>query len=204
MTAFERIRNDISLSEKRMRHTEGVIRASETLAERHFPRLPAEQVRVAALMHDFTKEYATEKQMELCALYEIPTSGEDLLQPKLLHAKTAAAIAEHRYHLDPEVCSAIRWHTTGRPGMSPLETVLYFADYIEENRTFPACVKLREYYERQLQKRKDPSEALLYAIARSFDVTLKDLISNKELIDMTTVEARNYYRKMISEGALLV
>ena len=193
----------MTLSEKRMRHTEGVIRASETLAERHFPRLPLEQVRVAALLHDFTKEYTVEQQMELCRLYAIPTSGEDLMQPKLLHARTAAAIAEHRYHMDPDVCSAIRWHTTGRPGMSPLETVLYFADYIEENRTFPSCVKLREYYERQLQKRKNPSEALLYAIAKSFDVTLKDLISHKELIDMTTVEARNYYRKMISEGALL-
>ena len=203
MTDYERIRSEISLSDKRMKHTEGVIKAAEALAGRHFPFLSSEDVRVAALMHDFTKEYTLEQHREICLRWGIPMTPEDIEKPKLLHARTAAAIAEHTYGLNPEICSAVRWHTTGRPAMQPMEIVIYFADYIEENRVYPACVKLREFYEKQLGKRKDPSDALLRAVAKSFDITLQDLIENKELIDQTTVEARNYYRRLITEGGLL-
>ena len=198
--AEDRIRADLELSERRMLHTEGVIKAAVEIAARHFPSLPEERVRVAALMHDFTKEYSLEKQTEICARYGIPTGEAESKKPKLLHAKTAAAIAEHEYRLPPDVCSAVRWHTTGRAKMSPLELTVYFADYIEENRAFPTCVKLRAYYERQLKKRKNGLDALLYAVAKSFDLTLTDLISDKEWIDPVTVEARNYYRRIITEG----
>ena len=198
MRTAERIRNDLRLSDKRMLHTEGVVQMALTLARRHYPDLPEEDVETAALMHDFTKEYTLEQHLEICTRYGIPVTDEDREKPKLLHARTAAALAEHLYGLPPEICSAVRWHTTGRPGMTPLETVIYFADYIEENRVYPSCVRLREYYEKQVRKR-EPDRALLYGVAKSFDVTLEDLIKHKEYIDAATVEARNFYRRRICE-----
>ncbi len=45
-------------------------------------------------------------------------------------------MAEHKYGVDdPEILSAITCHTTGKPGMSLLDKILYVADYIEPRRS---------------------------------------------------------------------
>ncbi len=193
MNLIQQVRNDLTLSEKRKRHTEGVVHASLLLAKRHFPSLPREQVELAALLHDFTKEYTTEKQKQLCLWYGIPVDEATETAPKLFHAQTAAAIAREVYRAPEEVCSAVRWHTTGRPNMSPLELVLYLADYIEENRTYVGCVRLRQYYETKYRSMKNKEIALQKTLVRSFDVTLRDLLREQLPIDRMTVDARNYY-----------
>ena len=44
-------------------------------------------------------------------------------------------LAEHKYgYDDPEILGAIRWHTTGHPGMNDLEKIVFIADFIEPNR----------------------------------------------------------------------
>ncbi|MFR4338905.1 MAG: hypothetical protein ACLT33_13615 [Lachnospira pectinoschiza] len=35
---------------------------------------------------------------------------------------------------DDEICSAIQWHTTGKPAMTLLEKIVFIADYIEPYR----------------------------------------------------------------------
>lgn len=197
MTEIERVRKDLNLSEKRMRHTEGVVRAAKMLAERHFPEISPETVELCALFHDYTKEYPYEEQLFLCGKYGIALSEEEKKVKKLLHSRTAAAIAEQEYGYPEEVCSAIRWHTTGRPEMTPLETVIYFADYIEDGRTYLACIRLRNYYEKQYATLKDKTRALNKALVRSFDTTIRDLLSEKKTVDLLTVQARNYYLNLL-------
>jgi nicotinate-nucleotide adenylyltransferase len=49
------------------------------------------------------------------------------------------------FGLDEEVIQAIRWHTTGRPGMTDLQKIIYLADYIEPNRAdFDGLEELRQ------------------------------------------------------------
>ena len=48
------------------------------------------------------------------------------------------------FGVSDEVYSAIRWHTTGRAGMTLLEKVIYLADYIEPTRDFEGVEALRE------------------------------------------------------------
>lgn len=192
----EKILQDLRLSDKRMKHTLGVVKAAVMLAERHFPEIAPEDAEIAALMHDYTKEYPVEKHLEICARYGVEVTEEEIASPKLLHAKSGAALAKEVYGLKPEIVSAVRWHTTGRPAMEPLEVVLYFADYIEENRTFPGCVRLRNYYEKEFTSRKDKQKSLYLALERSFELTMRDLLSEKKPIDGMTVEARNYYLKL--------
>jgi nicotinate-nucleotide adenylyltransferase len=63
---------------------------------------------------------------------------------KLLHAKTGAALAADLFGLSEDVALAIRFHTTGRPGMSRLEMITYLADYIEPGRNgFDGLPELR-------------------------------------------------------------
>ena len=191
MTDVNLILSSMKLSERRLKHTLGVAEAAKELAKTHFPALDLKQVELAALMHDYTKEYPPEKQFELCERYGIELTESERLTPKLLHAKTAAMIAS-------DVCSAIHWHTTGRPNMTPFEIVIYLADYIEEFREDPDCIKLREFYKKALSKERDKSVALTKTLVRSFDTTIKHLLSGQQLIDQMTMEARNFYIKQLN------
>ena len=46
---------------------------------------------------------------------------------------------------DEDILNAIRYHTTGRPGMSLLEMVLKTADQLEEGRDYPGVEQMRAY-----------------------------------------------------------
>ena len=92
MTDANSIISAMTLSERRLKHTFGVAEAAKELAKTHFPALDLKTVELAALMHDFTKEYSFERQTALCDQFRIPLTDEEKNNPKLLHAKTAAAI----------------------------------------------------------------------------------------------------------------
>lgn len=191
MSLKEQIIRDLNLSEERYQHTLGVAKCAKELAQRHFPALSLEKIEIAALLHDFTKEYTLEQQKELCRKYNLYISPDEADVPKLYHAKTAAAIAKYVYGVDKETESAIYYHTTGRAGMTDAEAVVYFADYIEENRTEKACVMVRDYYLKLLAGEKDPLVALKRAILYSLDMTIKHLIKKEQNICIATIEARN-------------
>lgn len=191
MSLKDQIISDLKLSEERYQHTLGVAKCAKELAQRHYPHLSAEKMEIAALLHDFTKEYTLEQQKELCEKYNIYISPDEADSPKLYHAKTAAAIAKYVYGVDKETEDAIYYHTTGRAGMTDAEAVLYFADYIEENRTEKACVMVRDYYLKQLAKEKDHIVALKKGILYSLDMTIKYLIRKNLNICIATIEARN-------------
>ena len=194
------VRNDLRLSEKRLRHTEGVVAAAKLLVERHFPtEISPAEAELAALLHDYAKEYPAEKHREIYEQYGVQIPQEELRIPKLLHARTAAVIAEKVYHAPEIVCSAVRWHTTGKAEMRPLELVIYFADYIEAGRTHPSCVRLRNYYEHAYQTRKDSTRALHLALVRSFDTTLRLLLAEQKPVDFYTNQARNYYLELVKK-----
>jgi HD superfamily phosphohydrolase YqeK len=76
--------------------------------------------------------------------------------------------------------------------MTPLETIIYFADYIEETRKDEVCVELREKYLSLLEK-TEKSDALNKALVLSFDYTIVNLMEKSKIIDQNTINARNYY-----------
>ena len=113
------------LSPKRYLHTMGTANTAKALALRYGADI--KHAETAALLHDITKE---EDQLKLCKMYDIMPTAFELSAPKVLHAKTAAALAEE-LDMPPEVVSAIRRHTTGSAEMSVLDKVIYLADFIE-------------------------------------------------------------------------
>jgi len=119
----------------------------------------------AGILHDITKRLKTPEQLKLCEQYGIMTDIEERANYKLLHAKTGAALSRELFGVSDEVYSAIFWHTTGRPGMSLLEKIIYIADYIEPNRDFEGVEELRSL------AYKDLDEALILG----FQMSLKEL-----------------------------
>ena len=198
MTDVNTILSTMTISERRLKHTLGVAEAAKELAKTHFPELDLKSVELAAIMHDYTKEYPVERHLELFSLFGIEVSEDDIINHKLLHGKTAALIARHDFGLDEETCSAIYWHTTGRPEMTPFEIVIYLGDYIEEFRDDASCIQLREFYKKSLAK-DGKRTALVKTLVRSFDTTLKHLIASEKNIDENTIKARNFYLKQLNE-----
>ncbi len=185
------------MSEKRYRHTLGVEREAAALSEIYAPDKVME-MRAAALLHDITKEYSFEKQLKICEKFDIMVEALEYRTPKTFHAKTAAALIPLDYseYADPDIISAVRYHTTGRANMSMCECILYLADYIEDTRTFPDCVKLREYFYSNLANCKSGDDRLALlcdTMIISFDMTMSGLLSDGVPICHDTVDARNSF-----------
>ena len=203
---LDTLREDISskMSEKRFFHTAEVEKMAIYLGELYAPELIPE-LRAAALLHDITKEYPTARQISICIAEGVELEADAVLAPKTLHARTAAALIPGLY---PEfatetVVSAVRWHTTGREGMTTAEKIIYLADYIDMSRTFEDCVRLREYFNsvdvRSLSI-EERDEHLTRTLIMSFDMTVRGLLEEGLPISRDSVEARNaLVRELISK-----
>jgi nicotinate-nucleotide adenylyltransferase len=127
---------------KRVAHVIGCSETAKKLALIHGAD-PVDAER-AGILHDVTKALSGADQLRLCERYGIIISEFDRAHTKLLHAVTGAAVAKFVFGENEAVCNAIRWHTSGRAGMSVLEKIIYIADYMEPNRDFPGVERLRE------------------------------------------------------------
>ena len=187
----ERVKN--ALGEKRFSHTLGVEREIERLARIYCPD-KAVMLRAAALLHDITKEYSAERQLEIMESFGVDTAEYKKQSRKIYHSLTASLIIPEEYpeFATPELVHSVCVHTTGCGDMSLSDKLLYLADYIEETRTFEDCVTLRKYFWDGIEAGEDKQEHLNKTLLKSFDMTLCDLIENGNVISQTTIEARNF------------
>lgn len=107
------------LTEKRQIHTYGVVQEARALAI-HWGEDP-EKAEIAALFHDFCKSSS-----------------------HLAHGELAAKLMREQYGItDEDILHAVHYHTTGRPGMSQLEKIVFLADAIEPQRSYEGVEELR-------------------------------------------------------------
>ncbi len=97
----------------------------------------------AGILHDITKALDGPLQLTLCRAYGRILDDFSRKYPKTLHALTGSLVAQRIFGENEHVVSAIRSHTTGKPNMNLLETIVYVADYMEPNRDFPGVEQLR-------------------------------------------------------------
>ncbi|WP_141499794.1 bis(5'-nucleosyl)-tetraphosphatase (symmetrical) YqeK [Paenibacillus luteus] len=167
------------MPERRWLHTQGVMETAVILAKR-YDEDPV-RAELAAILHDVAKYWPTEKMAQIIRERALPS--ELLLYDKeLWHAPVGAWVAEHEYGVsDQEVLDAIRYHTSGRRGMSKLEKIVCLADYMEPGRDFPGVSLIRELSEQDLNQ----------ALVAGFNSTISFLLEKKKRIFPLTVEARN-------------
>lgn len=97
----------------------------------------------AGLLHDITKVFDGPAQLTLAREYGIMLDNFSQQNPKTLHALTGAYAAKYMFGENDAVFHAIESHTTGKPNMNLLETIIYVADYMEPNRDFSGVEQLR-------------------------------------------------------------
>lgn len=183
------------MSEKRYRHTVAVEEMVARLSALYAPDKEL-ILRAAALLHDITKEYSSDRHLMIFAREGMSLTREDLYAPKTFHARTAAVMISENYpeFADEEVLSCVRWHTTGRRGMTLCESLVYLADYIDLSRTFENCVRLRNFFfdaKPEEMSEQDRAAHLRDTLILSFDMTISDLLSEGTPISPDTFEARN-------------
>lgn len=121
------------LDHKRFEHTLGVAYTACALAMCH--QADIDKAQVAGLLHDCAKCMDNERKIAICKKQNIAITDIERQNPFLLHAKVGCYIAKKQFHIhDTDILNAVLNHTTGRPGMSLLEKIIYIADYIEPGR----------------------------------------------------------------------
>ena len=196
---LNRLRESVTagLSEKRARHVLGVEIETERLCKLLLPGEENEStMRAAALLHDITKEYTVEEHVRILRESGVEPTEIELAAPKTLHAISGECLIRRAMPLfrDPDILSAVRWHTTGRAAMSLPEKILYLADYIEPYRVWPDCVELRSRFWDAEPEKMTPGELekhLRDVLILSFDMTLRTLIEDGTPVHPATNEARN-------------
>lgn len=121
----------VALKSARFEHTQGVVDTAIKLARWH--KVPEARLRQAAWLHDCGKALDRAAMQRL--LRKAKADKAEQAMPALWHAPVGAWLAQQHYGLkDPEALAAIRFHSTGAPGQTPLQMALFVADYIEPGR----------------------------------------------------------------------
>lgn len=179
-----------ALDTKRYEHTLGVSYIAAALAMCYDAQIKSAEI--AGLLHDCAKCLSDEKRIAICEKHNININEIERRNPFLLHAKVGSYFAMEEFHVtDQDIIRAILNHTTGRPGMSLLEKIIFVADYIEPNRVqAPNLKELRKIAFQDIDK------ALLIIL----EDTLRYLHSIDQEIDPMTQKTYDYYRNLVDES----
>ncbi len=193
----------LRLGDYRARHVLSTEEEAAKLAKLYIPE-KEQYVRISALLHDITKEYDLQKQLQIIDEFDIIVDSAVFSSPKVFHSVTAPKIIERDFpeFATDEVLSSVRKHTAGSADMTVFDCIIYLADYIEPTRKFPDCAELREYFWTGIQNCKDEEEKLFHlhkTMVLSFDLTIKNLICENSVIVPDTFSARNMFLMKISE-----
>lgn len=173
-----------NFSEKRKIHTYGVRDTALALAKQYGCDL--HKTELAALLHDLYRGVP-----ENVLNYHVKHLGLDnryLNDPNLAHGKIAAVMIQRDFDIhDEDIINAVSFHTTGRPGMSLLEKIIYISDAIEPGRSYPGVEELRKLVKEDLDM----------ACLASMKKTVEYVSSEGKFLDEDTIKAQKYLEETI-------
>lgn len=186
MDSIDRIKEYIekNLSETRKNHTYGVREEALKLAEKY--GCDGYKAETAALTHDIYRGKPVSALNDLVTRLGLDKKYLD--DPNLSHSKIAAEMIRELFGIDDEdIINAVSFHTTGRPGMSTLEKVIYIADATESGRTYPGVEELRKAAEEDIDK----------ACLLSLKKTIERVRAEGKYLDEDTVKAKKYFEDKV-------
>lgn len=170
-----------TLSEKRYIHSLNVADTAVKMADHY--GVDREKIYLAGILHDCGKFCKDDMAREYVKKIGYQADAIEWAQPGLLHSVIGEHMARQEYGVtDAEILGAIRWHTTGRAGMSVFEKIIYIADYIEPGRKFEGLEDMRAEAFRDLDR----------CIVLCADSTIRYILDHGYLLHPKTVETRNY------------
>ena len=164
------------LNPRRLFHSECVSECAGVLAERYGASV--EKARLAGLLHDVMKNAPANEQLALMP----DITPLELLNSKVWHQISGEAfLRQNGIVTDEEILGAVRWHTTGKAGMTLLEKIIYVADFISADRDYKDVEVVRRLAYISLE----------HAILYTSRYTVNKMVSQDLLLHPATVECYN-------------
>ena len=181
------------LDDYRFTHSVNVAAECRILAERYGE--DSEKAYYVGLLHDVFKN---EKKEDVLAFFEqngIVLTDCERRCPKLWHAMAGSVYLQQKYGFDADFIHAVRYHTTGRAGMSKLEKIVFVADFISAERDYPGVDEMRERAKVSLE----------YCMEEGLRFTIDELVNALLPVHPDTIHAFNdivlfYERRKKSNG----
>ena len=176
-----------NLKESRLKHSISVSETAIDLAIIYGQNI--EKARIAGLVHDCAKNLGNEQLIKLATEHKIELDEVSTQNPQIIHGLAGSIIASDVMEIyDEDILNSIKYHTTGRKNMSILEKIIFISDYIEPLRKFNSIEE-----EKSLEELRSLSKVNLdAAVIMSLENTIKYVISQKRLLHLDTISARNY------------
>lgn len=172
-----------NLNEERYNHSIGTMEQAVELAG--MLNLNQEKARIAGLMHDCAKCFPNDKLLKIIHDELTDVQDYELVNYKTLHAPVSAYIAKTEFGItDPEILSAIRWHTLGKVEMTDFEKMIFLADKIEKN------TRNQEFRD-ECMALITLKNGLSLAMFRCYQETIKSLVDRKLAICHITISVYN-------------
>lgn len=135
----------------RYEHSLNVAKRAEHLAKKY--GADPEKAYFAGLVHDICKGMSGEEQLALMAQGGIVPDEDMLKSPAVWHSAAGSVYIQKQLAVaDLDIINAVRYHTTGRAGMSLLEKVIYIADLTSDDRSYPDAAYVRRLGEISLEQ----------------------------------------------------
>lgn len=112
-----------------------------------------EKASLAGLLHDICKNMDKDALLQIIQKSAIILQSEEKANPSIWHGIAASVYLKEELGIhDPQILSAVRYHTTGRAHMSDLEKIVYLADCVSEDRDYPGILQMREAVNHSLDR----------------------------------------------------
>ncbi len=170
----------VRMKSARYKHSKNVSKEAVRLAKKY--GADVHKAEVAGILHDITKESSQEEQFDIIKKAGIELTELEKTTPKLWHAISGSAYLKVVLGIDDEdILNAVRYHTTGREGMSLLEKVIFIADFTSEERDYNGVEKMRKAADKGLEE----------AMIEGMSFTICDLSERKLPIAPDTFKGYN-------------
>lgn len=136
----------------------------------------------AGLLHDILKNTPDSELLQYFERNGIMLTETERASRKTWHAMAGADFLRRELHVtDEDILSAVRWHTTGKAGMTLLDKVLFIADFISADRDYPGVERMREKAYVSLED----------AMLEGLQFTINELVENAWPVHEDSIRAYN-------------
>lgn len=179
LDSYKKIIKD-RMGEKRYIHSVNVAKQAVKLARIY--GCNEEKAMIAGILHDVTKETPFDEQLKIISEGGIILDEIEKTSQKLWHSISGSVYIQNNLGIDDnDIINAIRFHTTGRKGMSLLEKIIFVADFTGDERNYDGVDIMRNKALNSLE------EAMIYGL----QFTLKDLSSRALTIHPNALSCYN-------------
>lgn len=177
-----------TLSIYRYQHSLNVMEEAKTLAKHYHADI--KKAEVCGLIHDMCKEFTPLENEKFINEHNLSKDLLNYENRNLVHGVIASIIVKEKYNFTNDMILAIRYHSTGYPNMDLLAKIVYLADKIEKNKSYPGIETER------ILAYKDIDEAIIFCLKNQINCLKK----KNKTINPKAYETLNYLENIKSKN----